>query len=593
MELRIPYSFPSCLATLNHQRNATALTRKHTKRGKQCLSVLPSFVIVSAKFNETQVNQRRSANYHPSIWDQKLIESFTTPYSYEIHATWLEGLKQDVKTLLTSTEDKTVLLRLINSMQRLGVAYHFEQEIDEVLKFQRPDVTSDLYTTALHFRILRERGFPVSSDVFDRFRSRDGRFIDSLSKDVEGLLSLYEASHLRMHGENILEEARDFSIKNLNLLMEKLDSNSAKKVKQSLEIPLFWRMPRVEARNFIDVYQKDNTKNLTLLELAKLDYNLVQSEYQQEIKELERWWRDLGFKDKLTFSRDRVMESYMWAVGIIFEPQFSKCRIGLTKFVCILQVIDDMYDVYGLLDELECFTDAVKRWEMKAMEDLPEYMKICYVAILNFANEMAGDVIKDHGLNTLTYLIEEWATLCRSHLAEAKWFYSGYIPTVGEYLENSCVSVGGPAAMFHAYILLGCTLTKNSIDCFKNGSEIIYWSSLITRLSDDLGTSEAESKRGDVAKSIHCYMVREGITEVQAKQCIKELINYSWKKLNKESAKNSLPRSMVNMSLNMARTAQCIYQHGDGIGTSTGAIKDHLTSLIVKAIPIEETCSMI
>ena len=44
---------------------------------------------------------------------------------------------------------------------------------------------------------------------------------------------------------------------------------------------------------------------------------------------------------------------------------------------------------------------------MKAMEDLPEYMKICYVAILNFANEMAGDVIKDHGLNTLTYLIEE------------------------------------------------------------------------------------------------------------------------------------------------------------------------------------------
>ena len=70
----------------------------------------------------------------------------------------------------------------------------------------------------------------------------------------------------------------------------------------------------------------------------------------------------MGFKDKLIFSTDRVMENYMWAVGIIFEPQFSKCRIGLTKFVCILLVIDDMYDVYGLLDELECFTDAVKRY---------------------------------------------------------------------------------------------------------------------------------------------------------------------------------------------------------------------------------------
>ena len=66
--------------------------------------------------------------------------------------------------------------------------------------------------------------------------------------------------------------------------------------------------------------------------------------------------------EKLTFSRDRLMENYLWAMGIVSEPQFSKCRIGLTKFVCILTVIDDMYDVYGSLDELERFTDAVDRY---------------------------------------------------------------------------------------------------------------------------------------------------------------------------------------------------------------------------------------
>nr|POE87209.1 putative terpene synthase 9 [Quercus suber] len=254
MELAISYSTPSCLTTLNYERSALAVTRKHTKLYKQGLSVLPFFMIVS-KFNDTQLNSRRSANYHPNIWDHKLIESFTTPYSYEIHATRLEGLKEDVKTLLTSPKDSSVLLKLIDSMQRLGVAYHFEKEIKDVI------------------------------DVFKKFKSRDGRFVASLSKDVEGLLSLYEASHLGMHGENILEEARDFSMKNLNSLMGKLDSNSAKQVKQSLEIPLHWRVPRVEARNFIDVYQKDNKRNLTLLELAKLDYNLVQSVHQREIKE--------------------------------------------------------------------------------------------------------------------------------------------------------------------------------------------------------------------------------------------------------------------------------------------------------------------
>lgn len=70
----------------------------------------------------------------------------------------------------------------------------------------------------------------------------------------------------------------------------------------------------------------------------------------------------MGFKENLPFARDRLMENYLWAMGITYEPHFSKCRVGLTKFVCILTTIDDIYDVYGSLDELESFTDAVKRY---------------------------------------------------------------------------------------------------------------------------------------------------------------------------------------------------------------------------------------
>ncbi|MBA0566603.1 hypothetical protein Golob_011408 [Gossypium lobatum] len=36
----------------------------------------------------------------------------------------------------------------------------------------------------------------------------------------------------------------------------------------------------------------------------------------------------------------------------------------------------------------------------------------------------------------------------------------------------------------------------------------------------------------------------------------------------------------------MARTAQCIYQHGDGVGTSTGVTKDCIVSSILRPIPI-------
>jgi hypothetical protein len=80
-------------------------------------------------------------------------------------------------------------------------------------------------------------------------------------------------------------------------------------------------------------------------------------------------------------------------------------------------------------------------------------------------------------------------------------------------------------------------------------------------------------------------MVRESVYKEEAPDHIRGLISYSWRKLNEESAKNSMPKSIVKMSINMTLTAQFLFQNGDDIGTSTEVIKDHLTSLIVKPIP--------
>lgn len=41
------------------------------------------------------------------------------------------------------------------------------------------------------------------------------------------------------------------------------------------------------------------------------------------------------------------------------------------------------------------------------MDSLPDYMKICYLAMFNFANEVAYDVMKDHDLSVISYLAEE------------------------------------------------------------------------------------------------------------------------------------------------------------------------------------------
>lgn len=49
-------------------------------------------------------------------------------------------------------------------------------------------------------------------------------------------------------------------------------------------------------------------------------------------------------------------------MGITFEPRFEYCRVMLAKAIQMITVIDDIYDVYGTIHELELFTAAVERY---------------------------------------------------------------------------------------------------------------------------------------------------------------------------------------------------------------------------------------
>ena len=70
---------------------------------------------------------------------------------------------------------------------------------------------------------------------------------------------------------------------------------------------------------------------------------------------------NLGLGQSLGFSRARLVENYLWALGYTFEPKFSRTREAVAKDICFITLIDDVYDVYGSLEELKLFTDAVIR----------------------------------------------------------------------------------------------------------------------------------------------------------------------------------------------------------------------------------------
>ncbi|XP_059435511.1 myrcene synthase, chloroplastic-like [Corylus avellana] len=301
-----------------------------------------------------------------------------------------------------------------------------------------------------------------------------------------------------------------------------------------------------------------------------------------------KWWRSTGLGEKLSFARDRLMETFLWTVGVVFQTRFGYCRKMLTKVGTLLTTIDDVYDVYGTLDELELFTDAVERWDTNAMDQLPDYMKICFFALHNSINEMAFDTLKEQGFHSIRYLRKMWADLCKSYLLEATWYHIRYTPSFQEYIQNAWISISGPVLLGHAYFFVTNPVTKEALDCLEEYPNIIRWSSMILRLADDLGTSKDELDRGDVPKSIQCYMNETGATEEDAREYIRSLISTMWKKMNEEvgSASSPFSRTFIEIAMNLGRIAQCMYQYGDGYGVVDRETKKHILSLFIHPIPL-------
>ncbi|RDX58460.1 putative terpene synthase 2, partial [Mucuna pruriens] len=314
---------------------------------------------------------RHTAAFHPSIWGDYFlshdasfeVSAFPTmsnfsfiylEYEDDNDIKQVQLLKEDIRKMIVSPIDNNFSFKLnfINFVQRLGISYHFEHEIDGALHQIYNNSTKDnniitydddLHHLALLFRLLRQHGYRISSDVFCKFKDQTGNFNERLVDDIHGMLSLYEAAQLRFHGEGILEEAYNFTLTQLTKsLTTKLSPFLAAQVHHSLEQSLRRGMPRLEARYYISFYQEDPSHDESLLTFAKLDFNMLQKLHQKEVSRLTKWWNnDLNVSTKFPFARDRIVEACFWILGIYFEPQHSLARRIMTKVIAISSIIDD------------------------------------------------------------------------------------------------------------------------------------------------------------------------------------------------------------------------------------------------------------
>nr|QWB49551.1 terpene synthase 20 [Aquilaria sinensis] len=528
---------------------------------------------------------RRSANHQPTRWTNDYIQSMHTPYSVlgEAHMERVNELKKEVRKMLEAEEEPLNRLELIDLLERLGISYHFEDDIEKNLEriadhwSVGTDLNEDLYETSLEFRILRQHGYNVSSE----------KFKVGLAENVKGLLQLYEASYLAVEGENILEEARSFSRQYLQKQTED-DIYLSSLVTRALELPLHWRMPRMEARCFIDLYKKCQHPNLILVHLAQLDFNIVQAIHQQDLKHASRWWTNTGLVENLKFIRDRLMEHFLWTVGELYEPQHQYFRRIMAQLIALLTTVDDIYDSYGTLDELQPFTNVIARWDINEVDHLPHYMKQCFFELHNSVNELTAQIFRQQGVDILPFIKKAWTDLCETYLIEAKWSNGGYVPKMQEYVDNAWVSSGAPLTLSYAYVLLSNPLTKETFNSFEQYSTICRCSSLVLRFTNDLATSLAEVQRGDILKSVECYMHENGCSRDEAREHVKGLIDEAWKKMNKEILDPSTSMSnktFQRVAMNLARVSQFMFQYGDG-HSSQDLITQNRVQLLL-ANPVE------
>ncbi|GER51442.1 cadinol synthase [Striga asiatica] len=522
-----------------------------------------------------------------SKWDH-IFSSFTLDHQVqEKYAEAILELKEEARSMLTMAEGKTMSERLvlIDTLERLGVGYHFDQQIEDQLeniltKFDLENEGYDLFTTALLFRILRQH------HVFDKFIDQDKRFKESLCDDAEGLLSLYEATHLRIHGEQILDEALTFTVHHLKRMVQQLESPLQDLVKRALERPLHRGLPRMETRHYISSYEKYNLRNQQLLKLAKLDFNYVQNIYKKELHKLTRWWNELN--PHLPYARNRIVAAYLWGVAFHFEPQYSYVREAVTKVVQILTVLDDTYDNYATIEEADKFTEAVQRWNIDEIDCLPDYMKPIYKCVLKMYDEyeceavergkpfaipyakqteihvnIHRDTIKVGSGNMYFVTLHKMKDICSAYNQGLKYTMGGQITSFEDYIQMTMIS---------SIIYVGCaatfpgleSLSEETIDWFKSEPKIIRPLAEVCRYLDDVGSYERESQEGALLTGLDFYVKYHGGSVEEAKVRFEELAEDAWKRFNTEWVRNlkssSVPKEVVEEFLGYLRAADVVYR---------------------------------
>ncbi|KAK3015535.1 hypothetical protein RJ639_006666, partial [Escallonia herrerae] len=330
-----------------------------------------------------------------------------------------------------------IKLRMVDHIQKLGLAEQFHEDIDEILEqFYRnrkkqpwePRGTNDalakMYMDSLAFRLLRMHGNNITPGSFCSFLNHEG-ILDHLEQKCEHFRSLiynvYRATDVIFAGEYELEEARMFSRK---LLEKTMKSRMAYDnfvtlpsfrgvIEQELSLPWIARLDHLDHRMWIEenrvsplwtgkasFYRLTCLQDENIMRLALENYKFRQLIYRNELEELKRWSKDTGLSD-MGFGREKTSYCYFAVAASSCLPHDSLVRMIVAKSAILITVADDFFDMKGALDELQELTEAVQRWDGKGLRGPSN---IIFAALVDFVTDIAKEFLHQKGGDITRYL---------------------------------------------------------------------------------------------------------------------------------------------------------------------------------------------